>query len=300
MLNKVTYKEKQDNVSKYGLNYYQIIIHTLFTIFAIYGLFHITNYIKISIFQFVFFILSMLGVTVGIHRYYNHRAFEFKNTISGFIAKIVMTYFAIQSGNGQIKIWSQAHRTHHRNSDIPNKYDPYDIHHGFWYAHILWLFNNAHTDHPEIKKSNISDLEQDSVLKFFDNTLMYTIFYIISAFIVPMYVGHQLFGLGLKELFFSCIIRQVITWHATFTINSLAHMTDINGDRPYDKNITPIRTILLSIVTCGEGYHNYHHSKCHDYRANIRTHSIKEPNLAALTIDIMDKIGVIKYKKINQ
>ena len=96
----------------------------------------------------------------------------------------------------------------------------------------------------------------------------------------------------------SCIIRQVITWHTTFSINSMAHVIG-DGKRSHNKSITPIKATLLSLITTGEGYHNFHHTKCHDYRANNKGHSIKEPNLACLLIDFFDWIGILENKIIE-
>ena len=295
----IYYREKQNFIKEFGRCYPQIVIHITFFFIAIFSILK-TKYTKKGIlipYQFLIHTLSMLGVTVGIHRYYNHKSFEFKNTVLGNIVKFIMTYFSVQSGNGKIRNWVKAHRTHHRNSDIPKKYDPYDIHYGFWYAHILWLFNNAHLKHPEIAKTDINDLKRDKLLCIFDNN--YILIYIISAFVIPIIIGSKILKLDKKQLFMSCIIRQVITWHSVFTINSLAHVLG-DGKRPHNKNITPIETTLLSIITTGEGYHNFHHVKCHDYRANNKGHSIREPNLASLVIDFFDWIGILRNKIIDK
>jgi len=51
---------------------------------------------------------------------------------------------------------------------------------------------------------------------------------------------------------------------STFCINSLAHWI---GDRPYDDILTPRDNLLNSILTFGEGYHNFHHQFPIDYRS---------------------------------
>lgn len=301
MLDILNYREKQDLIKKFGYSWFNIFAYLIIHITAFYSLLHIKNYhLKLFIFQFIIHTLSILGVTKGIHRYYNHRSFEFKKNILGTIAKIMITYFSVQSGNGSIKLWCRAHRTHHRNSDIYGSYDPYDIHYGFWYAHCLWLFNLAYEKHPEILKTNINDLNNDNILSLFDkNQIRISSIYILSAYIVPTIFGWKILKLKKINVFMTCFIRQVITSHITFSINSLAHMIGNHhkNKRTINKNITPINSVLLSILTSGEGYHNYHHTKCHDYRCNNKSHCFKNPNLSAFVIDLMDKFSLLSNKK---
>ena len=62
--------------------------------------------------------------------------------------------------------------------------------------------------------------------------------------------------------FISGILRYVITLHATWLVNSVAHMW---GFKPYDKRINPVENILVSIGAIGEGFHNFHHTFPRDY-----------------------------------
>ena len=40
------------------------------------------------------------------------------------------------------------------------------------------------------------------------------------------------------------------------------------GRRPYDKSINPAENRFVSLVTLGEGFHNYHHTFPWDYAAS--------------------------------
>ena len=55
--------------------------------------------------------------------------------------------------------------------------------------------------------------------------------------------------------------------HCTFFINSLAHTM---GSRTYSKEITAADNFFLSLLTFGEGYHNYHHAFPNDYRNGVK------------------------------
>jgi stearoyl-CoA desaturase (delta-9 desaturase) len=48
----------------------------------------------------------------------------------------------------------------------------------------------------------------------------------------------------------------VVLFHATFTINSLAHRW---GSRRYDTGDDSRNNLLLALLTLGEGWHNNHH-----------------------------------------
>ena len=48
----------------------------------------------------------------------------------------------------------------------------------------------------------------------------------------------------------------MLLWHATFTVNSLAH---VFGRRRYDTVDTSRNNLLVALLTGGEGWHNNHH-----------------------------------------
>lgn len=89
------------------------------------------------------------------------------------------------------------------------------------------------------------------------------------------------------SFFVSFLLRFILSLHATFLINSVAHMW---GYRPYDKSIKPTQTNLVSAVTFGEGFHNYHHTFPWDYRA-AEFGSISL-NSARVFIEVMSWIGL--------
>ena len=51
--------------------------------------------------------------------------------------------------------------------------------------------------------------------------------------------------------------------NSTFTINSLCHMV---GSQPYTKKDSSRDSWLVSFVSFGEGYHNFHHAYARDFR----------------------------------
>jgi len=55
-------------------------------------------------------------------------------------------------------------------------------------------------------------------------------------------------------------------WQATFFINSLAHYW---GDFTYSDQRTPRDSYFVSLLTWGEGFHNFHHEFPYDYRNGL-------------------------------
>jgi len=48
----------------------------------------------------------------------------------------------------------------------------------------------------------------------------------------------------------------VLVWHATFLVNSAAH---VFGRRRYDTSDTSRNSLAVAVATMGEGWHNNHH-----------------------------------------
>src|SRR5690606_759574 len=51
-------------------------------------------------------------------------------------------------------------------------------------------------------------------------------------------------------------LSTVITWHATFCINSLTHVW---GKRRFETTDDSRNNFILALITLGEGWHNNHH-----------------------------------------
>lgn len=60
------------------------------------------------------------------------------------------------------------------------------------------------------------------------------------------------------------ILRYMLNLNTIFLVNSAAHKW---GYKPVDKNILSSQSVPLSLVTLGEGNHNYHHVFPWDYKS---------------------------------
>lgn len=89
---------------------------------------------------------------------------------------------------------------------------------------------------------------------------LFALIAIIFPTIVPYYFWNECLWIS----FWTCFVcRFCTTLNIAFFVNSVAHMY---GDKPYDKTITPVENLAVSIAAMGEGFHNYHHVFPFDYK----------------------------------
>ncbi len=197
--------------------------------------------------------LAEIGITAGYHRFYSHRTYGLSK-----IAEIPLLLFGTLAMQGSVFNWASNHRAHHRFTDTEK--DPHSIKKGFWYAHMLWLFDK---DVP-IDKNAIHDLRQNKLLVW--QHKHYTAATIGINMISFLFVGWLLKDF-IGAFVLSWWTRLFVSHHFTWFINSLAHCW---GAKTYSKEQTAVDNFLLALVTFGEGYHNYHHVFSSDYRNGVR------------------------------
>lgn len=225
------------------------VMHTLaLIILPMYMYFNKVDY-WLFLVAFILYYLTGLGVTVGFHRYFSHKSFKATKFIE--YSLFLLANLSFQSS---IIEWTNDHRKHHKYTDT--KKDPYNINQGFWYAHILWMFEKADRKN----KLYVPDLLKKKYLVFEHKYYFHISF--INNLIITLLIGY-LFNDYIGSFLITFCLRVVFLWNVTWMINSYAHTF---GIKPYSKNITAKDSILLGILAFGEGYHNYHHTYPSDYR----------------------------------
>jgi stearoyl-CoA desaturase (delta-9 desaturase) len=182
--------------------------------------------------------VRMFAITAGYHRYFSHRAYRTSRAFQLVLAAIGTT--AVQKGP---LWWAAHHRDHHRFSDGPD-----DVHspleRGFWWSHVGW-FLSARWDATRIDR--VRDLARFPELVWLDRWHL----------VPPVALAAALFlAGGLPALLWGFFVSTVVVWHATYVINSLAHVI---GSRRYETGDGSRNSLLLALLTFGEGWHNNHH-----------------------------------------
>lgn len=194
--------------------------------------------------------LTGLSITVGYHRLFSHRSFKAPAPV-----RLLFVIFGAATWQNSVIAWSAAHRFHHRYVDTDA--DPYNAKRGFVWSHLGWIL----VEGPQHNiQGNVPDLWNDPICSWQHRNYMKISIAVNVG--VPVLLG-LLFGDIVGMLLVAGLLRVVVIHHVTFCINSFAH---IIGTQPWDNENTSRDNWLLSLVTFGEGYHNYHHAFQGDYR----------------------------------
>ncbi|MGB0317470.1 MAG: acyl-CoA desaturase, partial [Pseudomonadales bacterium] len=163
--------------------------------------------------------IRVLGITVGYHRYFSHRAFRCGRGMQFLLA--LMGASAVQRGP---LWWAAHHRHHHKHSDGPeDAHSP--VQDSFLWSHMLWFLS---TGNYRSRTELISDFAKFPELRFLDRfdtvvpILSFTLYFFIGYFYGHAYPESGVTG-G-QTLLWGGVVGTVLAYHATFTINSLVHV----------------------------------------------------------------------------
>jgi len=195
-----------------------------------------------------------LGITAGYHRLFSHRTYKASSPVRWMWALL-----GGAAWQNSVITWCAGHRYHHR--DVDTDGDPYSIQQGFFYAHMGWVMIQG-PRHDAL--DNVQDLWDDPVCRFqHEHYLALSTAFNLG---VPLLLGLAV-GRVWPMLIVAGLLRVVLVHHFTFFINSAAHTW---GTQPWSTRDSSRDSWLLSLLTFGEGFHNYHHTFQTDYRNGPR------------------------------
>ena len=218
-------------------------------------------YFGLDWFQITLFLVMFLAVgfsiTMGYHRLYSHLTFQ-----AHWSVRLFTLIFGAAAFENSVLLWACEHRAHHKHVDHED--DPYNIREGLFQAHIGWLLFKLQTPPPF---DNVVDLQKDQLVMW-QHRYIHWIGAIV-AFVLPTAIGYAWGGwaTGLGAFLIAGVARVVAVQHCTFCINSLCHYI---GKQTYSSRCSARDSWLMSLVTFGEGYHNYHHEFPYDYRNGVK------------------------------
>jgi stearoyl-CoA desaturase (delta-9 desaturase) len=197
------------------------------------------------------YMVTGLGITVGYHRLICHRSFTCPPAVKA--AFLIAGGWALE--NSALK-WSADHLRHHARTD--QEEDPYNATKGFWYSHCGWLFFKDPYAHPKYE----APYRKDPLVMWQHR---YYVPIVLSGLALPFAIGFLTGGLkGAVGCFLLAGIGRVfLVLNSTFCINSVCHLW---GDQPENSKNSSRNSFWVSLVTFGEGYHNYHHAYPTDFR----------------------------------
>ncbi|MCF6509021.1 acyl-CoA desaturase [Blastococcus sp. MG754426] len=233
-----------------------------------------------------FYSVTLLGVTVGYHRYFTHGSFKAKRPLR--LALAVAGSMAIQ---GPVVQWVADHRRHHAFSDREG--DPHSpwrygtgagaLLKGMFHAHLGWLFERRKTN----AERYAPDLLKDPALVMTGR--LFVVWAAVSVFL-PALVGGVVTGSwagAWSAFFWAGLVRIALLHHVTWSINSVCHVV---GDRPF---VSPGRDRAtnfwpLAILSAGESWHNLHHADPTCARHGVLPGQV---DISARVIWVFEKLG---------
>ncbi len=235
----------------------------------------------------VLYVLTGLGVTVGFHRLFCHRAFKTTRYVRAVLA--ILGSAAIE---GPIISWVADHRKHHAFSDRPG--DPHSPHidhghgwsgalRGLVHAHVGWLFIHTHRGRRE---RYAPDLLADGVVSWVDRTfLVWAVGGLVAAFGLGWLFGGSLRA-GLTGLLWGGAVRILVLHHVTYSVNSLCHFF---GRQAFDTRDESRNLAWLAPLSLGEAWHNNHHAFPTSAEHGLRGGEI---DVSALVIGGLERVGL--------
>jgi stearoyl-CoA desaturase (delta-9 desaturase) len=197
------------------------------------------------------YLSRMFFVTAFYHRYFSHRAFQTSRT-----AQWIMAVLGCTAGQRGPLWWAGHHRLHHQHSDTVD--DPHSPRYrGLWFSHTLWFLTPASFPVPA---DRVRDWARFPELVWL-NRFYWVPFVLLAVAVYALGAwaesAHPYLGTnGPQMLIWGFFVSTVLLYHATYTINSLAHRF---GTRRYATADDSRNNWLLALLTLGEGWHNNHH-----------------------------------------
>jgi stearoyl-CoA desaturase (Delta-9 desaturase) len=193
--------------------------------------------------------LRIFAIGAGYHRYFSHRAFA---TSRAF--QFILALLAQSTAQKSVLWWAAKHRHHHLHSDTERDvHSP--RHRGFLYSHVGWIFVRRHAKTDLVK---VADFARYPELMWLHR---YELVPAIALGVLCWLIA------GWPGLVVGFFWSTVILYHATFCINSLAHVL---GRKRYVTGDDSRNNWLLAVFTMGEGWHNNHHACQSSVRQGFR------------------------------
>ncbi|MEO7853811.1 MAG: acyl-CoA desaturase [Rubrivivax sp.] len=182
--------------------------------------------------------VRMFAITGFYHRYFAHHAFR-----TGRVAQFIFAVLGAAAVQRGPLWWASHHRHHHVHADEPE--DSHSaLQHGLAWSHIGWFMARGNF---RPRTELVPAFARFPELRFLDRW---------DALVPALLIGALYAAGGAQLVVWGFCVSTVALYHATFSINSLAHRF---GTRRYATPDASRNNVWLALVTFGEGWHNNHH-----------------------------------------
>lgn len=241
--------------------------------------------VDLAIFGF-FYATSLLGITLGHHRLFAHRAFSAAPWL-----RYLLGAAGSLAAQGTVTYWVANHRRHHSDSDGPM--DPHSPHvlgarslaglGGFAHAQFGWTLSRD-ISNPLVFAP---DLLADPVVRHLNRSYFW---WVTLGLVLPAVAGLAIGG-GLRDLAAGFLwggpVRLLIAFHATNLVNSAGHLW---GRRSHETGDESRNLWWLALITFGEGWHNNHHAYPRSASFGVRPFQM---DIGGRLIALMERLGMV-------
>ena len=197
-----------------------------------------------------------LGITVGYHRLFTHRAFKAPGRV-----RAILAFCGALAGQGPVISWASIHRRHHELSDTSGDPHSPNLHGGtiaggvtgLVHAHYTWMMEH---EYPNAAHYTPDLLKDRAILRVNNNYYAVALGGLIAPGILCGLITGE-FSAFVSGVLWGGFIRMAVLGHTIWAINSVLHRV---GSRPFVTGDNSRNAGLVSLLTFGEAWHNNHHA----------------------------------------
>ena len=259
-----------------NLNWSTFAVMALFHVGAVAALF-MFSWRVLFITAFLYWVAIGLGISLGYHRLHTHRSYKTPRWVEYALA----VCGTLNLEGGPI-FWVATHRIHHQKSDQPG--DPHSPNDGAFWSHVGWiLFGDVNHNNTRLMSRYAPDLAKHNFYIWLNNYHWVPI--VVLAAILYAIGGAPL-------LFWGIFLRVTVGLHATWLVNSAAHMW---GYRRFATRDDSRNTWWVALFSFGEGWHNNHHAHPTSARHGLAWYEV---DLSWMLLNVMQVFGLVSDIKV--
>jgi stearoyl-CoA desaturase (delta-9 desaturase) len=172
------------------------------------------------------YFVRMFAITGVYHRYFSHRTYK--------TSRLTQFIFALLGASATQRgplWWAANHREHHRNSDTSD--DPHSpVQYGFFRSHAGWFMCRRYYATQYARIQDFARFPELVWLNRFDKAVPLSLAFLLYMIGFSLHRAVPSLGVtGLQLFVWGFVVSTTVLFHATATINSLAH---IFGNKRYD------------------------------------------------------------------
>jgi stearoyl-CoA desaturase (delta-9 desaturase) len=233
------------------------------------------------------------GINLCYHRLLTHRSFAVPRWLERCL--VIVALCCMEDTPCK---WVTTHRHHHKHSD--EQEDPHTPLAGLFWSHFQWLtHHNSGTHGIGAFNKYSKDILADPFYMAMEKNmwispliyLAHAVLYAAAGFVAGWLMHDSLMAgvqFGLSLLVWGVILRTVLVWHITWSVNSLTHVW---GYRNHETSEQSRNNWLVGLLAVGEGWHNNHH---YDQASACNQHRWWEVDATWYCIKVLSWLGLAK------